>query len=129
VTTIIARFPALAVGIVIALVMAGADLAGGESPAKAALSAVIVLGYAAIVTVLGRRSAVASALAGRPLDERWEHIGLEACALALGISGIVILAAFVITEATGGDWKPYALMAAVMGLSYFGALGFVRARH
>jgi len=128
-TTIIARYPALLVGVVIGPLMAAASLAGGGSPAEAAAALVIVVGYGIVVTALGHRSETASALAGRPVDERWEHINLEACAYALGISGIVVLAAFLVAEITGGTWQPYAGVAAVMAVSYLGSLVLVRARH
>jgi hypothetical protein len=127
--TIIFRYPALIVGVVIGPLMAAASLAGGGSPAEAAAALVIVLGYGIAVTSLGRRSETASALAGRPVDERWEHINLEACAYALGISAIVVLAAFLVAEITNGTWQPYAWVAAVMAVSYLGSLLLVRARH
>jgi len=127
-TTAIGRYPALAAGIVCGLVIAGADLAGGGSVGKAGLSLGIVLAYALAVTVLGRRSETMSALAGRPVDERWEHINLEACAWALGLSAVVVLIAFVVTDATGGEWLPYAFMGAVLALSYVGSLVVLRFR-
>jgi len=40
-----------------------------------------------------------------------------------------VLAAFIAAEATGGAWQPYALVAAVMAVSYLGSLILVRARH
>ncbi len=89
----------------------------------------IVLAYALAVTVVGRRSETLSVLAGRPIDERWEHINLEACAWALGLSATVVLIAFVVTDATGGDWLPYAFMGAVLALSYVGSLVILRFRH
>ena len=127
--TMLARYPALAAGIVIGPLVAVADIAGGGSLLNAAVSLAIVLGYAIIVTVVGRRHETVSTLAGRPVDERWEHINLEACAYALGISGVVVLVAFLVTDATGGAWQPYALMASVIALSYVGSLVLVRARH
>jgi hypothetical protein len=128
-TTSAARSPVMWVGVVIGVVVAGAALAGGRSPAEALLALAIVVGYAVVVTLLARRSETAAALAGRPTDERWEHIGLEAAALAFGISAIVVLAAFVVEEWTGGASRPFAMVAGAMGCAYLGSLVFVRARH
>ena len=125
----IGRYPVLVVGIAIGLVMAGADLVAGSSPVKAGATLAIVVGYGVLVTVLGHRSEIMSAVAGRPVDERWEHIGVEAAAYALGISGIVVLGAFVVANASRGDWMPYAFMSAVIALSYFGSLAVLRVRH
>ena len=127
--TMLARYPALAVGIVVGPLVVVADLVGGGSLVSAAASLAIVLGYAIVVTVVGRRNETVSTLAGRPVDERWEHINLEACAYALGISGVVVLIAFLVTDATGGAWQPYALMGSVIALSYIGSLLLVRTRH
>jgi hypothetical protein len=128
-STYIAKYPALVVGLVIGFVMAAAEIAGGGSPAQAALVLAIVAVYAVAVTILGRRSETASALAGRPVDERWEHINMEACVWAFGISAIVVLGAFIVVDATGGAWQPYAFVGVVMAISYLGSLLLVRARH
>jgi hypothetical protein len=127
--TTIGRYPVLAVGGAIGLVMAGADLYGGGSPIKAGASLAIVLTYAVLVTVVSRRREMMSALAGRPEDERCEHINLEACAYALGVSALVILAAFIVADASRMDWTPYAFMCAVIALSYVGSLAVLRVRH
>jgi len=128
-TTAMRRSPVLAVGIVIGLVMGTAALMGGGEAWRAALTTVIPIGYAALVTILARRSESASVLAGRPVDERWEHINLEASAWALGASAVVVLAAFVVVQAQGGDWLPYALIGLAMAVSYVGSLVLVRLRH
>jgi Predicted membrane protein (DUF2178) len=129
VTTGIARSPVLVTGVVIGAGLGVAQLFGGGSPAQALLAFAITAGYALVVTVLARRSETAGALAGRPVDERWEHINLEASAWALGVSAIVVIAAFAVAEATGGDWQPYALVAVTMAVAYFGSLVIVRVRH
>jgi hypothetical protein len=127
--TIIARYPALAVAIPIGLVLAAADLIGGGSVQRAAVSLSIVAVYAIAVTLLGRRSETLSTLSGRPVDERWEHINLEACTWSLAASAIVVLVGFAVTSATGGDSIPYALMGSVIALTYVGSLIVLRARH
>ena len=128
-TTSIARSPVLVTGIVIGAGLGLAQLAGGGSPWGALLALVIPVGYALLVTLMGRRSDTAGALAGRPVDERWEHINLEACAWALGVTALVVVVAFAVAEATGGDWQPYALVAVTMAVAYVGSLVIVRARH
>jgi hypothetical protein len=128
VTTAIRRSPVLFVGIVAGLVIGAAELVGGGTIARAALSTAIPIGYGLLVTLLARRSETASVLAGRPVDERWEVMNQEAAAWALGISAIVILAAFVVADATGGDWQPYAFSGAVMAVAYVGSLAVIRLR-
>ncbi len=128
-TTRIARSPVLVTGVAIGAVLGLARLVGGGSPAEALLAFAITAGYAFVVTRLARRSETAGALAGRPIDERWEHINLEACAWALGVTAIAVVAAFAVAEATGGDWQPYALVALTMAVAYCGSLVIVRVRH
>jgi len=128
-TTSIARSPVLVTGVLIGAGLGLARLAGGGRPTEALLAFAITAGYALVVTLLARRSETAGALAGRPVDERWEHINLEACAWALGVTAIAVVAAFAVAEATGGDWQPYALVAVTMGVAYFGSLVIVRVRH
>jgi hypothetical protein len=128
VTTAIRRSPVLVVGVVAGLVIGAAELVGGGTIALAAISTAIPIGYALLVTLLARRSETASVLAGRPVDERWEVMNQEAAAWALGISAIVILAAFVVADATGGDWQPYAFTGAVMAVAYVGSLAVIRLR-
>lgn len=127
--TIIARYPVLAVGIPIGLVLAAAELAGGGTIPQAALTLSIVAAYAVLVTILGRRSETISTLSGRPVDERWEHINLEACAWALAATAIVVVSAFAVTTATGGEWLPYAFMGSAIAVSYVGSLFVLRTRH
>lgn len=127
-TTAIRRGPVLVVGVVIGLVMGAADLVGGGTIPRAAISTAIPIGYAVLVTLLARRSETAAVLAGRPVDERWALMNQEAAAWALGLSAVVVLVAFVIADAAGGDWQPYAFIGAVMAIAYAGSLGVLRLR-
>ncbi len=127
--TILRRAPVLAFGVLIAIAFGVAELAGGGSPVRAGVSVAIILAWSILVTVLSRRSETMSVLAGRPVDERWEHIGIEASAYAMAVSGVVVLGAFVVTDATGGDWQPYGFIAVVIAVSYLGSLLILRARH
>lgn len=123
------RSPVLWIGAVIGLVLAASELLGGDSIVTAAVSIAIVIGFAMLVTLLQGRSETAASLAGRPVDERWEHIGLEASAYAFAASALATLGALAIVQATGGDWQPYAGVAVIMAIAYAGSLVVVRARH
>ena len=127
-TTAIRRSPVLWVGVVVGLAIGAAEMAGGGPPWRAAISTAIPIGYAVLVTLLARRSETVSVLAGRPVDERWELMNQEAAAWALGLSAIVILAAFIVADATGGDWLPYAFIGAVMAAAYVLSLAVIRLR-
>ena len=127
-TKFVRRSPILFVGIVVGLIFGVAGLAGGAPPSRVLLSMAVPIAYASLVTLIGRRSETVSVLAGRPVDERWEHINLEASAWALGVTAIVILAAVVVADASHGDWTPYAFMGAVMAVTYAGSLTVIRLR-
>lgn len=128
-TTRIAISPVIGIGVIVGGLMGVAQYAGGSGLASAVLVAAIPIGYAIVVTLLGRRSAVSSVLAGRPIDERWEHISLEATAWALGISATVVVGAVIVAMATGGQWQPFAFVGAVMAAGYLVALIAVQQRH
>jgi len=128
VTTAIRRNPILVVGVASGLVIGAAELIGGGTAWRAAVSTTIPIAYAVLVTILARRSETVSVLAGHPVDERWELMNQEAAAWALGISAIAILGAFVVTDAMGGDWRPFAFIGAVMAAAYVGSLAVIRLR-
>ena len=127
--TFVRSSPVLVVGVLAGLAIGLAELVGGAAPWQALVATAIPVAYGALVTVLGRRHETASVLAGRPVDERWEHINLEATAWSLGLSAIVVLGAFLVADASGRDWLPYAFLASVMAVSYVGALAILRLRH
>lgn len=120
--------PIVAVGVVVGLVIGGADLVAGHPPWQAVLGFAIPAAYSILVAFMAARSETVSVLAGRPIDERWQHINLVASSWAFGLSAIVLLAAFVVTNATGGDRLPYAFIGAVMAMAYVGSLAIVRTR-
>ena len=124
----IARSPVLAVGLVVGFAIGASEVAAGGSAFAIAAGAGFPIAYALLVTILGRHSETASVLAGRPVDERWQHFNLEASTWALGVSAIVVLAAFVVVQASGGDYLPYAFMGAVMAIAYIGSLVLIRLR-
>jgi hypothetical protein len=126
--TAVRRSPALVVGVLVGIAIGAAEVMGGGPGWRAGLSTAIPIGYALIVTVLSRRSETAGVLAGRPVDERWELMNQEAAAWALGLSAIVILAGFIVADASGGDQIPYALIGGAMAVAYAGSLGVIRLR-
>jgi hypothetical protein len=128
VTTALRRSPVLWVGVVIGLAIGVGELAGGGTVAGAAISTAIPIGYAVVVTLLARRSETAGVLAGQPVDERWELMNQEAAAWAFGLSAIVVIAAFIVAGATGGDRLPYAFAGAIMAVAYVGSLAVIRLR-
>ncbi len=125
----IASSPVLWVGVVVGTLVFGAAWIGGAGPGPAILGGAMPIAYGAIVTVVGRRYAAVSTLAGRPGDERGEHINLEAATWSLGATAIVVLGAFMWADATGGAWQPFAFIAAVMAAAYVVALVVIQARH
>ena len=120
--------PVFVTGAILGTVLAAADLVGGETPGRAAIAFGIVIAWALLVTVLSRRSEVFSVLAGRPVDERWEQINLQAAAGALGASALAVLLGVAVAEVRGGDPMPYALVGVVMAISYVGAIAWLRFR-
>lgn len=127
-TTAMRSGPILVVGVIAGLGIGAAELIDGGTPLRAAISTAIPIAYAVLVTLLARRSETASVLAGRPVDERWALMNQEAAAWALGLSAIVVVAAFIVTDATGGDWLPYAFTGAVMAAAYVVSLAVIRLR-
>jgi hypothetical protein len=128
-TTFVRSSPVLVVGIIAGLIIGLAEFAGGAPLWRALISTTIPIAYASLVTLIGRRSETVSVLAGRPVDERWEYINLEAAAWSFGVCAVVVLGAFIVADASGSDWLPYAFMASVMAVSYIGAVAILRLRH
>lgn len=127
-TTMLRRSPVVVVGVVVGAILGGAEIAGGGPAWRVATSALIPIGWALAVAILGRNSETMSVLAGRPVDERYAHMNLEASAWALGVTAVAGLGAFVVADATRGDWAPYAFMCAVMAAAYVASLVIIRLR-
>ncbi len=115
-------------GVVVGAVMFGAQLAAGASAPEAALTFAIVAGYALVVATLQSRSETIRALAGRPIDERWALIHERALALTANVGIAVSLLGFLVAEIMHRDAGPYALVAAVMGLSYIAGIVVYQSR-
>ena len=117
-----------AVGFVLGLLIAAAELGRSASPWQAAVSFAIVAGYALALRALQSRSDLASLLSGLPSDERWASINLRALSLAAQVIAVVLATAFLATQFAGGDAIPYAWPGAVFAVAYLGGLVWYRAR-
>ena len=117
-TTTLNRWPVLVVGAAIGILVAAANFVGGGNPAQAILAAAFPIAYALVVTILARNNELASVLAGSPVDERFAQLNTQAGSLAFGATAIVALGAFLVAQATNGDWLPWALLCALMALTY-----------
>ncbi len=127
-TTSMSRWLVPIVGFVLGLLIAAALLGNDASPLQAAVSFVIVAGYAIALRVLQTRSDMASLLSGLPRDERWESINLRALSMAAQVIAVVLVAAFLVTSFRGADPMPYAWLGAVFAITYLGALVWYRTR-
>jgi Na+/H+ antiporter NhaD/arsenite permease-like protein len=117
-----------AVGFVVGLLVAAAELGRRATPLQAALAFAIVAAYALGLRLLQSRSETASLLSGLPVDERWESINNRALALAAQVIAVIILVVFLVTEYEGGDAMPYALLEAAFAAAYFGGILWYRWR-
>jgi hypothetical protein len=117
-----------AVGFVLGLLIAAAELGRQASPAQAGVAFAIVAGYAIALRVLQSRSDMASLLSGLPRDERWESINLRALSLAAQLIAVVLVGAFLVTQFGGADSMPYAWLGAVFAVAYLGGLLWYRSR-
>jgi len=126
--TTLSRWFVPAVGLVLGLLIAAAELGRNASPLQAAVAFVIVAGYALALRALQSRSDMASLLSGLPRDERWTSINVRALSLAAQVMAIVLVGAFLVTKFSGGDADTYARLGAIFALAYLGGLIWYRAR-
>ena len=117
-----------AVGFVIGLLVAAAAMGRNATPLDALIAFSIVAAYAVGLRLLQTRSETASLLSGLPVDERWAAINLRALSLAAQVMACILLGAFLVTQFSGGDWKPYAFLGAAFAVSYFGGIAWYRWR-
>jgi hypothetical protein len=127
-TTNMSKWVVPAVGFVLGLLVAAAELGRNASAAQAAASFVIVAGYAIALRMLQSRSDMASLLSGLPQDERWESINLRALSLAAQVIAVVLVGAFLVAQFGGADSTPYAWLGALFGVAYLGGLVWYRSR-
>jgi hypothetical protein len=115
-----------AVSVFLGLLMLGAFWIGDE-PGQGVISLGIMTGLGALF-YFGGRSETLRALGGPGRDERWASIDVRATAAAGSVLVAVIIGAFLVEVATGGDGSPYAALGAVGGLAYVIAVAVLRAR-
>ena len=127
--TTVVRSPVFAVGVAAGVTFGAAELIGSGEAWRVIMSAGIPIVYAAVVAIVGRRRDTLSVLAGRPIDERAEHVSQEASAWAFGLTAIVVVAAVAWQIAIDGDWTGYAAIAVIMAVAYLGSLFVLQARH
>jgi len=127
-TTGMSRWVVPAVGFVLGLLIAAAEMGRNASPGQAAVAFAIVAGYAIALRVLQSRSDMASLLSGLPRDEHWASINLRALSLAAQLIAVVFVGAFLVAQFGGADSTPYAWLGAVFALGYLGGLVWYRSR-
>ena len=125
-TTPTSRWAVPALGFVIGLLIAAAELGRHATPVQAGLAFAIVAGYAVALRMLQSRSDMASLLSGLPRDERWESINLRALSLAAQLVAVALLGGFLVTQFEGGDAMPYAWVGVVFAAAYLGGLVWYR---
>jgi hypothetical protein len=122
-TTNVARWFVPAVGILLGVLIAAAELGRGASPLEATVAFAIVAGYVLVLRALQSRSDMASVLSGLPTDERGHR---STCARSFaGQSSRSLVVAYLVTQFSGGDSPAYAQLAgsrvATRGLVWYRA--------
>ena len=125
-TTNLNRLLVPVVAFVIGVLMALALLGRQASLGQAAIAFAIMAAYSVCLFLLQSRSDVASLLSGLPRDERWASINLRALSLAGQVLAVVLVAAFLVVQFSGGDATAYAWLGAVFGVAYLGGLAWYR---
>jgi hypothetical protein len=117
-------FPVLAVALGFAMFVA--EWIGGHPLAGVYAGSVIVL--FGLFVLLGGRSETIRGLRGDGRDERFRRMDVAATALAGTVVICVLVVTWMVEVARGHDGNPYGWLSAVAGLSYVGAIAFMRWR-
>lgn len=115
------RRAVMAVCVVAAAAYAAIGIGRG-SYGSAAVGALIMLGYAALLTVLRHRSETAGLLGGAAEDERQQHIVLRASAASGQLLVAVLVVAMLVAVATGSSTA--ALLSGLCAVSGFSFVAF-----
>ncbi len=126
--TALSRWVVPALGFVLGLLFAAAEMGRHATLLQAGVAFVVVAGYAIALRMLQSRSDMASLLSGLPRDERWESINLRALSLAAQVVAVALVGAFLATQFGGGDATPYAWVGALFAAAYLGGLVWYRSR-
>ena len=126
-TTMGARWATPAVGLLLGLLLLTASVVGGQPTVGLGMFAVMVL-YSAVLLLFGGRSETIGVLGGRPVDERLASFSILATAVAGTAAILVTIGGFLWAIAHGQSGSDFALVGAVFGLAYLGALLWFRWR-
>jgi hypothetical protein len=113
-------------GVAIGLVYLIAFSIGGQ-PGNGLIGLGIMVGFSAAIALLGRHSETVRGILDHR-DERLAGIDLRATAVTAVVMILAVLAGFVIEVARGQDGMSFAIIGAVGGLAYLGAVGYFRVR-
>jgi hypothetical protein len=108
------------------LLMLAAFWIGGN--AGAGLSCLAVMAAVGALFAFGGRSETLRGLGGPGRDERWAMIDMRATAFSGLVTILVIIGAWLVDIARGGDGNPYGLLGAVAGLAYIVGVAVLRWR-
>jgi uncharacterized membrane protein len=115
-----------AVGVAIGLIYLIAFSLGGQ-PGNGLIGLGIMVAFSAAIALLGRRSETVRGILDHR-DERLAGIDLRATSVTAVVMILAVLAGFVVEVARGHDGSPFALIGAVGGVAYLGAVGYFRVR-
>lgn len=115
-------------GIALGAALTALELYLGEPAERAAIGAVIVVGWSLLLWLLQPRSELVSSVVGLPRDERWELVNLRAAAASVSATAILTILAFAVTEVRGGDGTAYGISCGILAFSFVLAAAWYRSR-
>jgi hypothetical protein len=126
-TTMGARWGMPAFGLLVGVLFFAASTIGGQPLVGVGMFAAMAI-YSVVLVAFGGRSETVGVLRGQPVDERLAGFNLAATAVA-GLAAILVaLGGFLWQLAHGQSGADFALVAAVAGIGYLGALVWFRWR-
>ncbi len=116
------------VGLILGALLIGLEVRQGAPVTRAAGGMAILVVFIGVIWVFQTRSETVSALAGKPVDERWQLIQERAAMAAMGMGIVVAIVGFAVMEVMGRDNWQFTLMALVLTFGYMVALVWYRWR-
>lgn len=116
------------VGLILGALLIGLEVLQGAPVTRAAGGMALVVVFIGVIWVFQTRSETVSALAGKPVDERWQLIQERAMTAAMGMGIVVAIVGFAVMEVMGRDNWQFTLMALVLSFGYMVALVWYRWR-